>query len=423
MPFLNSFWASPRLRASFGQLRPAEEDEHHDGDDQPFLCTHAGDRTIPTSRAGSAGWRRCCECVVNVSEGRRTGVLDDLGGGRRRRPARRAPGPRTTTVPSSRWSARRRPTGRWRERRCAGSTCAAHHGVHPRLGVVDVVPFVPLAGSTMADAVAARDAFAAWAAAELGVPCFLYGPNRTRTAGGHAARSCAGRPGAPADPTSGPAEPHPTAGAMCVGARDAAGGLQRVAGRRRTWRSPAGSRRPSADPTCGRSASLVGSRAQVSMNLIDAAAARARPRRSTWSGWPQRPRSTGAELVGLVPQAVLAEAHPRPARDRARPAVRTGPTDRRPSRRGESGASGGDRAAGGLGPLAAQPAALPLRHAAPDPELLAVHQGVLEALHAHHAAPADLLGLPGRRAPLREEEVGIDPEAVGLGPASCGRRA
>ncbi|HJV08317.1 MAG TPA: hypothetical protein VJ653_01490, partial [Acidimicrobiales bacterium] len=54
-----------------------------------------------------------------------------------------------------------------------------HVGVHPRLGAVDVVPFVPLAGSSMDDALAARDRFAAWAGEELGVPCFLYGPERT----------------------------------------------------------------------------------------------------------------------------------------------------------------------------------------------------------------------------------------------------
>ncbi len=45
---------------------------------------------------------------------------------------------------------------------------STHEGVHPRLGVVDVVPFVPLAGSPMDEAVAARDAFAGWAVAELG---------------------------------------------------------------------------------------------------------------------------------------------------------------------------------------------------------------------------------------------------------------
>ncbi len=38
----------------------------------------------------------------------------------------------------------------------------------------------------------------------------------------------------------------------------------------------------------------------------------------------------------------------------------------------------------------------------------------LEAVLAHDAAAADLLGLPGRRSPLREEEVGIDAQAVGV---------
>src|SRR5205823_4756610 len=54
-----------------------------------------------------------------------------------------------------------------------------HAGAHPRSGVVDVVPFVPLEGSTMADAVSTRDRFASWAGDALGVPCFLYGPERS----------------------------------------------------------------------------------------------------------------------------------------------------------------------------------------------------------------------------------------------------
>ena len=80
----------------------------------------------------------------------------------------------------------------------------AHAGAHPRLGAVDVVPFVPLDGSPMAEAVAARDGFASWAANELGVPCFLYGPERSlpdvrRTAFDSLA------------PDVGPPKPHPTA--------------------------------------------------------------------------------------------------------------------------------------------------------------------------------------------------------------------
>ena len=75
--------------------------------------------------------------------------------------------------------------------------------------------------------------------------------------------------------------------------------------------------------------------------------------------------------------------------------------------------SGAGEAAAGEGALAADAAAFPLGHAAPDPELLAVAQGVLEALGAHLAPPADGLGLLGGRAPLREEQVGVDSEAVG----------
>ena len=41
--------------------------------------------------------------------------------------------------------------------RCRGSrasTCGSIHGEHPRIGAVDVVPFVPIEGATMADCVA-----------------------------------------------------------------------------------------------------------------------------------------------------------------------------------------------------------------------------------------------------------------------------
>ena len=64
--------------------------------------------------------------------------------------------------------------------------------------------------------------------------------------------------------------------------------------------------------------------------------------------------------------------------------------------------------------LAADPAALPLGEPAPDAELLAVGERVLEAVDPDLAPPADGLGLPGGRSPLGEEEVGIDPEAVGV---------
>src|SRR5438105_8649000 len=75
---------------------------------------------------------------------------------------------------------------------------------------------------------------------------------------------------------------------------------------------------------------------------------------------------------------------------------------------------GGVAAAAGQGPGPADAAAFAFAHAAPDAELLAVGEGVFEALEAHDAAPAHLLGLPRGRPPLGEEEVGVDAEAVGL---------
>src|SRR5206468_3005533 len=79
---------------------------------------------------------------------------------------------------------------------------------------------------------------------------------------------------------------------------------------------------------------------------------------------------------------------------------------------GFGGGSGRRRAAGGLGPLAADPAALPLGEPAPDAELLAVGQCVLEALLTHDAAPSHLLGLSRGRAPFWEEQIRVDAKAV-----------
>lgn len=87
-----------------------------------------------------------------------------------------------------------------------------HVGAHPRIGVVDVVPFVPLEGSDLTAAVAARDAFAAWAGSELDVPCFVYGPERSLPEVRRGAFTTMA-------PDAGPAAPHPTAGACAVGAR------------------------------------------------------------------------------------------------------------------------------------------------------------------------------------------------------------
>ena len=102
-----------------------------------------------------------------------------------------------------------------------------HAGAHPRIGAVDVVPFVPLAGSTMADAIAAAHRVGQAFAAATGVPVFFYEeaarvPERRALpavrAGGFellAERLAGGG----AEPDAGPSRPHPSAGATAVGAR------------------------------------------------------------------------------------------------------------------------------------------------------------------------------------------------------------
>lgn len=102
-----------------------------------------------------------------------------------------------------------------------------HQGVHPRVGAVDVVPFVPLGDTSMEEAVAAAEALAAEVAVRFGLPVYLYEsaavrPERRLLAdvrrGGFE-----GLPAKMADPAwlpdFGPDRPHPTAGATVIGAR------------------------------------------------------------------------------------------------------------------------------------------------------------------------------------------------------------
>jgi glutamate formiminotransferase len=100
-------------------------------------------------------------------------------------------------------------------------------GEHPRIGAVDVVPFVPLAGATMADCIELARTFAANVADRFGIPIYLYGeaatsPSRQRLADVRRGqfeglKTQIGEPGR--EPDFGPARVHPTAGAMAVGAR------------------------------------------------------------------------------------------------------------------------------------------------------------------------------------------------------------
>ncbi|HEX4868074.1 MAG TPA: hypothetical protein VFV32_10650 [Acidimicrobiales bacterium] len=174
-----------------------------------------------------------------------------------------------------------------------------HDGVHPRLGAVDVVPFVALDGSTEADALAARDRFADWWGTRHHVPCFLYGPERTLPEVRRRAFSSLA-------PDTGPPRPHPTAGATAVGQRpilvaynvwvrgvDAAS-VRRLAAACRS-------------PEVRALGLAVGDRWQVSMNLVDPLAVGPAPAydRVVEQATAVGAIVDGAELVGLVPAAVL----------------------------------------------------------------------------------------------------------------------
>lgn len=187
------------------------------------------------------------ECVPNVSEGRRPEVIDRLA-----RAARSRPGARLLDVHSDRdhdrtvltlageaaalnsallavfdvavaeidMTARGRPSP-------AASAAAEPPGVHPCMGAVDVVPFVPLGETPMEVAVDAAETLGRTVAERFGLPVYLYeeaarSPERRNLAevrrGGFKGlpERCASPDWAP---DFGPPRPHPTAGATAVGAR------------------------------------------------------------------------------------------------------------------------------------------------------------------------------------------------------------
>jgi len=182
----------------------------------------------------------------------------------------------------------------------------AHDGVHPRIGIVDVVPFVPLGNATLEEACVMRDEAATRLAKELGLPCFLYGPldDGERTlpevrAGAFSSLA----------PDRGPRIPHPTGGAVAVGAR-----WPLVAWN--IWLDGIDveeARRVAASIRTAEVRALglrTGDHVQVSCNLID-------PTHVTPADVLDRvleraanARFVRCELVGLVPQAVLDRIEP-----------------------------------------------------------------------------------------------------------------
>ena len=234
-----------------------------------------------------ASVRPVLECVINVSEGTSEVVLDGL---------RAAGGRSLLDVHADRHHNRAVFTLAGPEVESAARAVTAlgvstidlraHRGAHPRLGAVDVVPFVPLEGSTMEDAIEARDDYVRWSP----VPCLRYGPDGSSLP--ELRRS------ARAMTTL---LPHPTAGVTAVGARNVlvAYNVWLDGESLRTARGIAAAVRCPAVRALGMA--LPGG-IQVSMNLVDPTTFGPA---DAFDAVASRARVARAELVGLAPRAVL----------------------------------------------------------------------------------------------------------------------
>lgn len=177
---------------------------------------------------------RLVECVPNFSEGRRREVVEAIA-----EEVRRSPGARLLDVQADE-----------SHNRCVLSFVGApeavsaaalagmrravelidmnmHRGEHPRLGAVDVIPFVPIAGVTMEECVAMAHALGREIWEGLRVPVFFYAeaathPERRRLPDIRKGEyeGLSEKLADPAwTPDVGDPRPHPTAGATVVGAR------------------------------------------------------------------------------------------------------------------------------------------------------------------------------------------------------------
>lgn len=174
------------------------------------------------------------ECVPNVSEGRRQDVIDTIAAALRAVPGLRvldvqsdATHNRSVFTLAGDQAAMTAGIPVLFEHALARIDLRTHQGEHPRLGAVDVVPFIPIDGVTMAECVQLANAVAAIVAERFAVPIFLYEDASSNPARKNLEdirrgefEGLAAKMAQPAwAPDYGPAAPHPSGGASVIGAR------------------------------------------------------------------------------------------------------------------------------------------------------------------------------------------------------------
>jgi len=174
------------------------------------------------------------ECVPNISEGRRLDVVDAIASAVQRVPGvhllDRSSDPahnRSVLTLAGGPAPLEQAVLALYEAALGAIDLRTHSGAHPRLGAVDVVPFIPIEGATMADCVRLARETAAAVALRFALPIFLY----EEAASSDARRNLAdirrgefeglARKMASPDwaPDFGPPRPHPSGGATVIGAR------------------------------------------------------------------------------------------------------------------------------------------------------------------------------------------------------------
>jgi glutamate formiminotransferase / 5-formyltetrahydrofolate cyclo-ligase len=174
------------------------------------------------------------ECIPNVSEGRRSDVVEKIASA-----VRDTPGVRlldySSDVSHNRSvftfvgdpDAVKRATLALFQTAVPLIDLRTHRGEHPRLGVVDVVPFVPIEDASMDQCIALAKDVGASIAERFGIPVFLYEEASANPARKNLEDIRRGEFEGLAEkmrapewiPDFGPRQPHVSAGASVIGAR------------------------------------------------------------------------------------------------------------------------------------------------------------------------------------------------------------